>query len=234
MAPPILVVSAVPFEHAALAEVARARPRRADPYLIHEGKIGRTPLLFLATGIGPAAAAGALGAVLAGREVRAVVNVGIAGTYAPRRLPLGSVCLVTAETFGDLGAEAPRGGWIGPAAMGFPLLPSGEDRIPCTLPRTAGLHLPPACLPAPGLTAGSVSHTLPMAARRARRWEAAIETMEGAALALVATRHRCPFVEVRGISNRAGDRDKRRWQVAAAAAAAQAAVRTLLEAGRIP
>mgnify|MGYP003310184123 CR=1 FL=1 len=39
------------------------------------------------------------------------------------------------------------------------------------------------------------------------------EAMEGAAVALAANETGCPFVEVRGISNEAGDRDHSRWDI---------------------
>jgi futalosine hydrolase len=48
--------------------------------------------------------------------------------------------------------------------------------------------------------------------------------MEGAAIAHVAALYGIPAGEIRGISNRAGNRDRSSWRVADAAAAAQEAL----------
>ena len=54
----------------------------------------------------------------------------------------------------------------------------------------------------------------------------AVESMEGAAIAHVATLFGIPAGEIRGISNRAGNRDRSTWRVKEAAVAAQEALLT--------
>ena len=56
--------------------------------------------------------------------------------------------------------------------------------------------------------------------------------MEGAAVAQLCARFGVPFFEVRGISNLVEDRDLSRWDLPAAAAAAQQAVRAVLAGWR--
>jgi nucleoside phosphorylase len=53
-----------------------------------------------------------------------------------------------------------------------------------------------------------------------RRWGALAESMEGAAVAHVCALHRIAFLEIRGISNLVGDRDREAWQVQRAVAGA--------------
>jgi futalosine hydrolase len=55
--------------------------------------------------------------------------------------------------------------------------------------------------------------------------------MEGAALVHAARRIGTRIGEVRGISNAVGDRDRSRWRIAEAAAAARVAVLAFIEAG---
>jgi futalosine hydrolase len=62
------------------------------------------------------------------------------------------------------------------------------------------------------------------------RFGALCESMEGAAAAHVCALHEVPFLEVRGISNLVEDRDRAKWRIKEAAAAAQAVVLTLLDA----
>ena len=63
----------------------------------------------------------------------------------------------------------------------------------------------------------------------ADRWEALAESMEGAAAAHVCALYDVPFLEVRGISNLVGDRDRERWQVRRAVAAASWAARAIVD-----
>lgn len=53
--------------------------------------------------------------------------------------------------------------------------------------------------------------------------------MEGAAAAQVAELHGVPWLELRGISNIVEDRDLKKWNIPAAADAAQMAVEQILD-----
>jgi futalosine hydrolase len=53
--------------------------------------------------------------------------------------------------------------------------------------------------------------------------------MEGGAVAQVCLRYKVPFLEIRGLSNLAGDRNKKRWQLSQALNNCQRAVLYLLE-----
>jgi futalosine hydrolase len=61
------------------------------------------------------------------------------------------------------------------------------------------------------LTVAGVSANEDHAGARALVFNAVAENMEGYALALAGNRFGIPTAEIRGISNRAGDRDKSHW-----------------------
>jgi futalosine hydrolase len=74
------------------------------------------------------------------------------------------------------------------------------------------------------LTVVGVSASPEQAAMREKRFSAIAENMEGYALALSALRYGIKAAQVRGISNRAGHRDKQTWNLDLAQDLAQRAV----------
>jgi futalosine hydrolase len=84
----------------------------------------------------------------------------------------------------------------------------------------------------PLVTVSTCSGSTAAGAQLARRTEGLGENMEGAAVAQLCARFGVPFFEVRGISNLVEDRDLSRWNLPAAAAVAQRAVRALLAGWR--
>ncbi len=80
----------------------------------------------------------------------------------------------------------------------------------------------------PFLTVVSVSADLRLAETRANRFSAIAENMEGFAVALAGERFRIRVGEIRGVSNLAGIRDKKTWNLDLANQRAQAAVMSYL------
>lgn len=80
----------------------------------------------------------------------------------------------------------------------------------------------------PCVTLSQVTGTADEALALETRWGAVAESMEGAACAHMCALYGIPFLEVRGISNLVGDRDRSRWDVRGAAAEAADAVRAVL------
>ncbi|MBC7294404.1 MAG: hypothetical protein H5T84_09970 [Thermoleophilia bacterium] len=80
--------------------------------------------------------------------------------------------------------------------------------------------------PAPGIrrgpfvTSSRITGTFAEAEALVGRWQAVAESMEGAAAAHICALYGVPFLEIRGVSNMIGDRDRASWQVGAAAAVA--------------
>ncbi|MCK8600689.1 hypothetical protein [Desulfoferrobacter suflitae] len=65
----------------------------------------------------------------------------------------------------------------------------------------------------PSLTVGMVSGDLQVARARFLNHGALTENMEGSAIAQTCCRFKIPFIECRGVSNKAGDRDKANWEL---------------------
>lgn len=177
-------------------------------------------LLLLVTGVGPLNAAYALGRILGAREVAGVCNLGIAGSCVPERLGLGAAAVAAAEIFPDYGVVVggvDAGGVVDARAVGLAQAKDGErgvwERLEL-LPREAGWAMGldvSELAEAVFLTSGRVSGDRGRAADLHARYGAEMENMEGFALALGCLRAGVPFLELRTVSNPAGERDKAGW-----------------------
>lgn len=197
-----------------------------DQLLTHEGlreAIREHNVAVELSGFGPIAAAATAARLLATRPIRRLILAGIAGSYDPV-LPVGSAWQLGQVGCWGIGIGSGSDfrpgcdlGWSQlPAELSNPfpgeVLPLFQDpAIP--LERNASL----------ALTCTASAHSPEECELRQLRFpQAAIEEMEGFGVALAALAHQCqtgaPIAVgmVRGISNRAGDRDKTRWQVASA------------------
>ena len=155
---------------------------------------------ILTTGMGPVEAACAVTNALTSRHYSLVVNAGIAGAF-DGAAAIGDGVVVVDEAM-ELGLED-----------GTPIeLPSGEtviDRafsdpeLVAALTRRgfAALH---------GMTVTRVTST-EATAQRLGRLGAQVESMEGFAILRAAQRAGVRAIEVRGISNRVGDRNVSGW-----------------------
>ncbi|MBK7643731.1 MAG: futalosine hydrolase [Planctomycetes bacterium] len=162
-------------------------------------------------GFGPVAAAARTAQLLARHAPQRVLLVGIAGSFAPERLPVGSATSFAAAAIEGLGSGS-----------GFPQWPAREG--------LAAIHDRLALTPATGqapaqllLTTYAASDSAAQVEHRLRLYpEAAAEDMEGFAVAFACALAGVPCSIVRGISNTVGDRDARNWRIPAALAAARA------------
>ena len=176
-----------------------------------------------------------------------VLQVGIAGALPGpgRRLAAspGDVVIATEEIYSDTRQFEPEG-WLSADELGLPVgnaMEGAHSGIRFTLDedlvRTAVARRSsgPAASrwgrvavirsgrgsSAAVLTASRVTGLgAPRPRRWLERWGALAESMEGAAAAHVCALYGVPFLEVRGISNLVGDRDRASWQVERAVAVA--------------
>lgn len=223
-----LIAAAVPHETALVEgalrdlEVAEAGPwRTARGALAGEDRPGPLEVEVVTAGVGPSNAAAAVAwAATRGPRPDLVVSVGSAGSYDLDALPLKAVALVEAECFGDLGTETDDGAWTPGGALG--LGPLGrEDWVPLSVPEVDAAAFAFPVRPARGLTVHHVTGSDALGQARHARTGALVESMEGAAVALVGHRLGIPCWEVRGVSNLAGRRDRGAWQVKPAGRHAQ-------------
>ncbi len=184
-----------------------------------EGALLRPHSNVLVTGVGAVNAAYALTRALAREPVRAIIVCGIAGAY-PNAFDDGGLCIgdtvcAESECYGDLGADSPEG-FLDMQDIGFPLIAEAEP-VYNILP----MQIFPGERRARFVTVNTCSGTEEGANRLASRTGGSVENMEGAAIAHVARLSGIPCGEIRGISNRAGKRDRESWRVQEAATAAQ-------------
>lgn len=232
----MLVLAATQRELGPLLEalVDAEPPGRRDGgplwFLHRHGAIDDTRVTLVITGVGKVNAAAATALAIERFAPRAVLQVGIGGAYGGSGLGAGDVALATFEVHLDTGVGHGVD-WQDMASLGFPLLPGPP-------PRYNRLDLDPALtrrlahdlgVPAVGFgTAEAVTADAATAALLQRRHGVAVESMEGAAAAHVALAMGVPFVELRGVSNVVGDRDRRNWDVARAVHEASVRARAAL------
>ena len=185
---------------------------------------------FLCIGVGMASAAMAITQRLCEQDYDEVLLFGVGGAWPDRlanggtqQLAIGSCVLLGSDRFGDLGVTMPEG-FESLSAMGI-----GEDGpwpMDPELTRAAAARLGCGTVDAVTVATGSASD--PAALELASRTSFGVESMEGAAVALVCQRFGVPLVQLRCVSNYVGDRAQSQWSLDQACGALQDAVRALL------
>ncbi|MEO1628009.1 MAG: futalosine hydrolase, partial [Bacteroidota bacterium] len=140
-----------------------------------------------------------------------VINAGIAGAFPGRGLSIGDVVNVGTERFGDLGAEQADGSFADVHEM--ELIAANQ------FPFQNGRLVNPGAenqgfLPlAHGLTINKVhGHAKSIESIRTK-YDADIETMEGAAFFFACLQEQQSFLEIRAISNHVESRNKDNWDI---------------------
>jgi futalosine hydrolase len=188
---------------------------------------------------------------------RLVLQTGIAGALPAvgsfSAAAVGDVVLATHEAYSDTGSSSPLG-WVSAKELGWPLaevggvetggvfafdgrlvaaalkiVASAAAREDDTAFAAMRREQHPRVFAGPCITASQVTGVEEEARVLADRWQALAESMEGAAAAHVCALYDVPFLEIRGISNEVGDRDRGRWRVRRAVAAASWAARAVVE-----
>ena len=175
---------------------------------------------IVCVGTGKTAAGIALSRTLALEPVELVVSFGVAGAYPGSGLDVGDVCLVAQDVLADDGVEDEEG-FRDLASMD---LGSNGPWLadPVRTGELAVRLLIPVVLAA---TVSTCSATDRGSARIAARTSALVETMEGAAIAAACAHANVPWIGVRAISNRTGDRAQAGWDLPRAVAALHETVR---------
>ncbi|MGC8490307.1 MAG: hypothetical protein ACP5SH_01095 [Syntrophobacteraceae bacterium] len=229
---------------------------RAFSLRIHGG----LKLLVGETGIGKVNAAAVAAAALSNFAPAEVWNVGCAGAYPGSGLEVGDVLVTTSCLFADEGiltegGPMPVSGIGIPLVVkeglafsdSFPLSEYiVRGRLRSILPEGFYGPGPSGAMPiregsspaasgfrvryGPSLTVGMVSGDAKTASDRFHRFAALAENMEGSAIAQTCLLFDVPFLEFRGVSNVAGERDKAHWDLAAAVSNCLAVANRLLAA----
>jgi futalosine hydrolase len=182
---------------------------------------GREAILVV-TGVGPLNASLEMGAALGRYEISGVINLGLAGSFDLERAPLGSAVAASAEVYPEYGVAGldGMGGLVDDTEFPFPQWEDGGQRVmrrielgPAAEAWRLGLSLPAGQLLGTALTVAGITGCRDRALVLAEHFGALTENMEGFALALACATRGLPFLEVRTISNRVGERDRAKWKL---------------------
>jgi futalosine hydrolase len=193
---PILIVVATEIEATKLPKLERA--------------------ITVVSGIGAVNAALATQAGILKHQPSMILSVGIGGAYPSSGLQPGDAAVSSRIVYAGLGAMDGEQ-FLDLEQLGFPLLERNETKLFNTLPvseLSRGFAEAARITHGPFLTLETVTGSLGTASRLERQVPGAlVEGMEGAGVAHVAFKQHIPCLEVRGISNMVGPRDRSTWKI---------------------
>jgi futalosine hydrolase len=194
------------------------------------GGVNGNEVEVVVTGIGSAITAYGLSKKISQRRPDIIIQAGIGGSFR-EELPPGSACFVDEEVLADLGA-IDGGGFADIFDLG--LADSNDEPFRNrVLPNPYAEKWKAFGLPfVRGATINCISSTPVQAQMIARKYDPAVESMEGAALHYVCLMESVPFIQLRAVSNFAGERDKRNWKLQEAIGVLNEKVREMLLLGK--
>jgi len=227
----LAILTAVPFEsELILTRLKNVRKYESSGKIIFKGKFSDRNILLMNTGIGKVNAAHSATFILENYPVKCVINSGVGGAYPNSGLKIGDIAIASKEIYGDDGVISP-GGWKDMKELGIPLAQVNKKRYFNEFPLESGLAKKALSISyltqvksGAFVTLSATTGTHQRAVELEDRFNAICENMEGAAVAHVCIMYKIPLLEIRGISNIAGIRDKRRWNLMLASENCQRAV----------
>lgn len=169
---------------------------------------------ILVTGVGMMATAWQLSKYISVKKPGLMIQAGIAGCF-DKTIPLTEVFTVRTEMLADLGVQE-KDGWYDVFDMGF----SRPSALPFSQKELRNPHKPllkSLKLPqARGITVNTISSGKKQVQQRFAKYNPLLESMEGAAMHYVALQEGIPFIQLRSVSNYAGERNKQNWKIPAA------------------
>jgi futalosine hydrolase len=166
---------------------------------------------YLITGVGSPATVYHLLKKNTFKKYDLVLQVGVAGSFDDS-LNLGEVVLVNADCFADLGAIENK-----QFHSLFDLNLNKENDFPLENGWLINQHQFNTSLKfVKGISVNCLTDEVEKITLFKEKYQADIESMEGAALHFVCLQENIPFLQIRGISNFVGERDKSKWQLKAA------------------
>jgi futalosine hydrolase len=151
-----------------------------------------------------------MGKLLAQNEYDLAINVGIAGAF-DRKLNMGDVVHVISDRFADLGVEEADGSFTDMHDLGLikPNTPPFKNGTLVDENSEAFQFLPKV----KGLTVNKVHGYTPSIEAIQKKYEADIESMEGAAFFLACQLAKVSFLQIRSISNYVESRNRENWNL---------------------
>ncbi|MFY7839233.1 MAG: futalosine hydrolase [Lacibacter sp.] len=196
--------------------VVSATVQEVKPFIQHLHSTNKLDFIdlqidFLITGVGSVNSTYSLMKHLQVKKPDVVVMAGIAGAFS-QKLKLGSVVAVKQEAMADLGVVEKDGY---KDVFDLKLLPANQfpyKQKKLVNPFTNLLERTSLPLVS-SITVNQITAAKKTAELYQKKYKAAIENMEGAALHLVCIKENIPFVQIRSISNYVGERNKKKWML---------------------
>jgi futalosine hydrolase len=183
--------------------IVSATRKEIEPYL----KLHPDARVII-TGVGSYATLFQLCKHLQNNNYNWVIQCGIAGGGLPE--DIGNAFLINRDRFADVGVWE-KGSWNTIQDLGFCL-----DDEPFADGWMPNKHLPQLrndfrCKDA--ITVNLITDKVEWNEIMFKKFSAEIESMEGAALHYVCSMMNIPFVQIRGVSNMIGEREKSKWKI---------------------
>ncbi|WP_301922003.1 futalosine hydrolase [Ferruginibacter sp.] len=174
-----------------------------------QNKFNNHNIEVLITGVGQVNTTYFLTQNLLNKKPGLVIQAGIAGTFSKQVL-LGQTVLIKQDTFGDTGMEEKQhfttlfdAGFA--KKNDYPFNDGWLVNDTTKLFDKLSLHV------VKGITINKISDSLFQRQQLVQHFNPATESMEGAAFHYVCLQQKLCFIQIRGISNSVGERDKSKW-----------------------
>jgi len=209
----ILIIAATEFEFADL-----------DSFILPKSN---HQLQYLTTGVGLLSTTFRLTKWLLQNPADMVFQIGIAGCFNTK-IPLGEVVAVDKEFIGDLGVEE-NGIWKDMFDVGFidtnelPFTNKGIENKNTHTVNLQNIQL------ATAITVNEITTQQHRITALQQAYSPTLESMEGAALHYVCNSLQIPYLQIRGVSNYVGERDKSNWEIKKAIEASKQALKQIID-----
>jgi len=204
----LLVASATSFELAPFIDFISKEGSKKSFFNYEYNGISIYPLV---TGVGPTFTAFALSRFTDIKNIDFAINMGIAGAFN-EDFSIGDSFQVDRDCFGDLGVEEPNGSIsdvFDLELMKSNDFPFSQKWMINDTKRKMESYLPTASC----LTVNCVSGTQTTIDLRKQKYNADLESMEGAAFAYACKMMQIDYLQIRSISNHVEVRNKAHWNI---------------------
>ncbi|WP_134701823.1 futalosine hydrolase [Ammoniphilus sp. YIM 78166] len=195
---------------------------------VQRGLKGDSRFNVLLTGVGSASAAANTAIALTKDDYDIVISMGIAGGFL-EKVDVGSLVIATEIIAADLGVETHDGFQL-IEELGFGTNRMGLNQELVARVMSGFQQSGMTVQQGPIITVSTVTGTVETASALALRVPgAAAEAMEGYGVAIAAQQYGIPILEIRGISNAVGPRQRELWRIDDALHAIESASAVLVE-----
>ena len=192
--------------------VVAATAKEINPFLtvLKSGSIGTGDVDVLITGVGIASTTWSLTKQVNMKPPDLVIQAGLCGCF-DHKITLGTVFTVKDDCFADLGVVEGKK-WLSIFDL--------ELADPSTKPFTKGKLVNKSRVlkkinlkKVSGITINEITTSPVRISLYKKKYGTMIESMEGAAMHYVCLRENIPFIQLRAVSNYAGERNKKNWRL---------------------